>query len=482
MKRRLQQALSPYRAALAGEPLMRAYLGAALVDDLGIAVTAWASALLQTDLFVDQRRRMQLMVPTLICFLVGNVVSGPLADWADGRGAAALARWRWRVVIAGRAVETVALASLVLVVAGGAPTVGRVLPYMMVSAFMKTALRPTRIAFEVDLLAEAAPQLDAAGRPLLDEHGQPRLYKTHLIAFGSISGALQSLAALTGLLLGGALLAAVHHAYWPLFAFDVLTNVVFIAVVVVWCRPAPATAIGSTPPLARVGMIRSFAGSVRDGVRFLFARAQRPILALLAGSWMVELVTESYDGKMIARQVLHATDDEVRRAMIIWYLVGIVPALALPLLTRAVGALGRVFLVLMLVDGLVIAWAGRIAGVPAAGAIGAFALVLGLDHALTVGATTLVDVASNSASSAGMRGRIAATYAFFVLIGDLAMEVGATRWSEAVGLARMLVQIGFVQVALVLVIAAIGGRRLWHFGLHARSSDEGAGALPASAP
>jgi hypothetical protein len=144
-----------------------------------------------------------------------------------------------------------------------------------------------------------------------------------------------------------------------------------------------------------------------------------------------------------------------------------VPALALPALVRAVGSLGRVFLVLMFVDGLVIAQAGRITVLPVAGSIGAFALTLGLDHALTIGATKLVDIAANSASSAGMRGRIAAAYAFFVLIGDLAMELLATGWSEAVGLGRMLLQVGILQVVLVLFIAAIGGRALWRFGLRA---------------
>jgi hypothetical protein len=460
---------------------MRRYLFASVVDDIGVAVTAWASSILQTNLFTDQRERARLMVPTLLCFIIGNVVSGPIADWADGRGAAVLARWRWQIVIFARGVETLALASLVLLVAAGPPTVARVLPYMMVSAFLKTALRPTRLAFEVDLLEKVAPQFDQEGRPLLDEHGEQLVYKKHLASFGAMSSALRSFAALGGLLAGGVMIDLVHHQYWPLFLFDVLTNVVFVAIIAVACRPVEvvASVAKATAAVVRAPIVIGFFRSVRDGVRFLFASAQRPLLALLFGAWLVEVVTESYDGKMIVKQVLHGSEDDVRHVLIVWTVVSMIALSALPALVRKVENLGRLFLAIMLIDGLVIACAGRIASVPVASAILPFAAVLGLDQALTLSVTTLIDLAANSASSAGMRGRIAATYAFFVLLGDLGMEMVATEWSESVGIAPMLSQIGLVQVGLVVLVAVLFGRSLWNFGL--RTERTPADAQPASA-
>lgn len=465
---------------------MRRYLYASVIDDVGIAATAWASALLMANLFTTQRQRMSLMVPTLLCFLLGNIVSGPLADWAERLGAAALAEWRWRLVITARAIETVALSFLVGIVATGTPTVARIAPYMMVTAFMKTALRPTRIAFEVDLLERTAPQLDADGQPLLDEHGQPRDFKPHLLPYGALTSALRSAAAVIGVLLGGSLMKAAHQAYWPLFAFDVLTNLVFVAIIVRACRPA----VDVLPPTvravpARVGLFSGFVRSLRDGLRFLFAREQRPLLALMFGSLLVELVSEAYDGKMVVKQVLHGTDEHLRHAYLVWLLVSMVPLLALPTLARAMGSLGRVFLALMVADGVAIACAGRIACTPVVASIAPFALVLGIDHALTVSATSLVDVAANSASSAGMRGRIAATYAFFVLVGDIVVEMLASVWSEAIGIAPMLVRLGAAQVVIVAIVAALGGRRLWNYGLrtaHPLAGSDVSTTREASAP
>ncbi len=61
-----------YRDALAREPRMRRYLVASLVDDLGVAATAWASTLIMANLLTDQRQRAKVMVPMLLCFLVGT--------------------------------------------------------------------------------------------------------------------------------------------------------------------------------------------------------------------------------------------------------------------------------------------------------------------------------------------------------------------------------------------------------------------------
>ncbi len=229
--------LDDYRRTLRDEPAARGYLIASVVDDVGIAVSGWASMLLLTNLFTSQRERAKMMIPSLACFLIGAVVSGPLADWAAGGPAATLARWRWKVVLVGRGIETALLGLLVVTLALGTLTVARVLPYVMVSAFMKTALRPTRGAFWVDLLRSESTQTDASGRPRLDEQGQPLRYKTHLLPFGSLNAALTSAAALAGLLLGGAIMDLVGGASWVLFLVDVLTNVGFIVIVARRCRP-----------------------------------------------------------------------------------------------------------------------------------------------------------------------------------------------------------------------------------------------------
>jgi hypothetical protein len=473
--------LDRYRAALREEPRMRNYLGASIVDDVGVAVTAWATALLLTDLFTDQRERARLMLPTLLCFLAGNVVAGPLADWA-GDSLERLARWRWRVVLAGRAVETLALGLLVWGVASGPPSAGRVLPFMMVSAFMKTALRPTRLAFEVDLLGRDAPQFGPDGQPLLDERGEPRRYKTHLLPMSALTSALRAGATLLGLVLGGRILGAVRGAYWPLFAFDVLTNLGFIAVVLLGCHPARtlreagarglvgelfsrtrAAAASRRAPVS--GVVRRFATSVGDGARFLARRDQRPLLALLAGTCLVELASEMYDGRMIVRRVLHGGPTALRHAELSWAVVGVLGALLLPVLARCVGSLGRVFLATMLLDGVVLVVAGRVAGLRVASAVVPFAAALAVDRSLTLASGTLADLAQNSASSAAMRGRIAAFYGFVVLAGDIVAEIVATAVSEAIGVPAMLVRVGIVQVGLVALIALGGGRALWRFGL-----------------
>lgn len=477
-----------YRVALRDEPRLRNYLGASLIDDIGVAVTAWASALLMTDLFTDQRQRARLMLPTLLCFLAGNVIAGPLADWSRN-SLEELARWRWRVVLFGRAIETLVLGILVLGLMQGPPTLGRVLPYMMLSAFMKTALRPTRKAFAVDLLGHEAQQLDANGSPLLNERGEPRTYKLHLLSMTALVSTLLAIATLLGLLLGGRILDAVHGVYWPLFAFDVLTNLGFMLVVALGCHPTqrlrdtgvrgmvreifrPTTPhvptvenSGSTP-----GILRRFFVSLRDGARFLLQRDQRALLGLLAGTWIIEVVSEMYSGRMIVRRVLHGSRNALRHAELSWAIVGVVGALLLPALARRVGNLGRTFLITMVIDGVLIAIAGRVAGLGVPRAVLPFAVVLAIDHTLTLASDTLSELAQSSASSAEMRGRIAALYGFVVLLGDIGAEIVATAVSEAIGVPAMLVRIGLVQIALVSLIALLGGRALWSFGLRTEKS------------
>ena len=98
--------LHRYRSALRDEPKLRAFALASFFDDIGVAASTWASTLLVTNLLTDQATRARLMLPTLVCFLVGSLISGPLADWADQ---ASLARFRYQLVIAARLAETVML-------------------------------------------------------------------------------------------------------------------------------------------------------------------------------------------------------------------------------------------------------------------------------------------------------------------------------------------------------------------------------------
>ncbi len=464
----LARLASDYTAFFRTERRARAYLAGALIDDVGIAVSAWATTLMRTNLAVTQQARATLMLPALLCFLGGTLISGPLADWMARSSAARLAQWRWKVVLAGRLVETGILAFLVVALASGPPTIARVLPYVMVSAFMKTGLRATRIAFSVDLLHEESASRDKQGAPLQDERGAPLRYKTHLVTFSSVTSLLSTLAVIGGLLVGGQVMERAGNRTWLLFAFDVLTNLGFIAALYLGCKPPPD--VGSleiaTLPAAPEGRLRHFGRSFTDGFRFLLQPAQRPLVALLAGTWLVEVITEAYNSEMVIKHVLHGSDDSVRYAALAASGVAAFGALLLPLVVHRVGSLGKIFLVTMFVDGLVIAAAGHIAGAAAATAVVPFAAILCVDQSLTLASSTLADVAQNSVSSAAMRGRIAGTFAIFVIVGDMASEGLAALAEERWGIPGLIVRAGVLQVALVSLIALAGGRRLWTFGLH----------------
>ena len=460
--------------------------------------------------FVTQRERAKLMLPSLACFLIGTIVSGPLADWASRSSLARLARWRWQVVLWARLAETLLLGLLVIELLTGPPTLLRLLPYVMLSAFMKTGLRSTRIAFSVDILHREELQVDDQGRPLYDERGEPLRYKTHLLTSTSLVGALHTVAALIGLLLGSRILSAVSGRYGILFLFDVLTNLGFIAVVLFGCHPGRApslaclrdlwprgdadaaddadAAIDQAVPASQpadatrtsplVAGFRHFKSSMREGLRFLFQPAQRPLLLLLFGSWLVEVVTESYDGKMILKHVLQGGDDAVRYGQIVWSIVAIVVVAAMPVLARRVGSIGKVFLVTMLLDGIAIAIAGRYAAQGTAAAIVPFTAVISVDHALTMTSTTLTSLVTSSASSAAIRGRVAGIFAFFVIIGDMLVEGLATGVSERIGIPQMVFRVGLLQIGLMVIIGLLGGRRLWRFGLN---TNETAAAAPSPA-
>jgi hypothetical protein len=457
-----------YSAFMREEPHARAYLGGTLVDDLGIAISAWASALMMTNLSATQHQRASLMLPLLLCFLVGTLISGPLADWAARFSEAALARWRWKVVLVGRAIETVLLGVLVVELSLGPPTIPRVLPYMMVSAFMKTSLRATRIAFSVDLLQRSTTSQGEDGAELKDERGAPLEMKTHLVTFTSLVKFFATAAALGGLVVGGRVMAAVGGRTWVLFAVDVLSNVGFLFVLWRWCAPPEderSRLLERTPLEVSYDIARHFRENIADGFRFLGAPARRPLLALLAGSWIVEVVSEAYDGKMITKHLLHGSDDAVRWAEIAWTVVVLVGAALLPLVLRRTSKMGKIFVFTMSLDAAVIVLAGLVAQAGEARAIAPFVAVLCLDHSLTLASTTLTDVAQNSVSSAAMRGRIAGTYAILVILGDIASEAMAAMAEDRWGIPGLVVRVGVVQGALVGAIALLGGRGLWHFGL-----------------
>jgi len=474
----------PYVRAFREEPKLRGFAAAHFVDDIGVAVATWASMLLMTNLFTSQRERATLMLPALVCFLVGTLVSGPLADRGANGTKEALAARRYRLVVWARLGETALLGLLAIRLTRGAPSIATVLPFVMLSAFAKTAFRPARLAYAVDLLRHASPLVDAEGAPRVDERGAPLTQKTHLLVASSVTSTLAAMAVLIGLLLGGQVVRAAGGHVAILFFVQAAMHLAFCATMALFCHPSkPRSAVrlrdlfadddGEVPTKsegpASGGARGGFFRSLWEGVRFLARRDQRPLLAMLCGTALVELVTESYDGKMIVKHVLHGSDDAVRHAEIVWSIVGILAVAAVPLLTRALGSLGKVFLVAMFVDGLVIAFAGHVAG-HGAGFVAPFAGVLAVDHALTQASVSLAELAQNSASSAGMRGRIAGLYGFFVIVGDMLVEGLATEASERLGIPGMLVRIGLIQAAIVVVLAAFGGRKLVRFGLHERRS------------
>ncbi len=484
----MSMVLAPYVRAFREEPKLRAFALAHFVDDLGVAVATWASMLLMTNLFTSQRERASLMLPSLACFLLGTLVSGPLADRGASHAAswAKLARYRLRLVVWARLIETGMLVVLLLQLSMGTPTIGRLLPFVMLTAFTKTAFRPTRIAFSVDLLSRETPRVDAEGGPMADEHGRPLTQKTHLLVMTSVIGTLQALATLAGLLLGARILTLAAGSYAALFAVQGVMHLGFLAIVFFFCHPTRSPSevhlreLFVDVPAANEATVKEAAGprrsglwapirfgkSLWEGFRFLTRADRRPLLVLLCGAALVELVTESYDGKMIVKHVLHGGDDAVRHAEIGWSIVGILAVLAVPALARKVGSLGKIFLVIMLIDGFVIVAAGRVSSGTAVGALVPFTALLALDHSLTLASVSLAELAQNSASSPGMRGRIAGVYAFFVIVGDIFVEGAATEVSEAIGVPAMLVRVGTLQVVLVLVLGLVGGRKLWQFGLH----------------
>ncbi len=428
--------------AISSERRARRFLIANLVDDVGVAVSVWATQLLQTDLMHDQRARASLVVPVLFVMVLGTLVAGPLADFARRWSASMLPRWRRNVLLVARGVETVTLGGFVVLIASGPLTIGRLLPYALVSGFLKTALRPTRIALAVDLLDQEEPE-DG-----VDERGAPRRRKTHLPVFVALTSQASSAAVIAGLLVGGQMMSLAGGHVWTLFAFDVLTNVVFLAVLATVHVPAaPAHAHAHVAP------------SRFELFRFLGARAQRPLVALLGGAWLIEFVNELYDGRMIVRHVLGGSAEAVRFSEIGWTLAALAAVAVVPMLLARV-RLGVAFTAAMLADGVVIALAGSLAARGASSAIFPFALMLGADRALTALASTMTDIVQASATSSAMRGRLAGAWQLWVIVTCILAEGAATAASESWGIAAMMRVAGFAQVGAIVLLAIFATRRV----------------------
>ena len=141
----------------------------------------------------------------------------------------------------------------------------------------------------------------------------------------------------------------------------------------------------------------------------------------------------------------------------------------LPLLTRYVSSLGKIFVVTMLIDGVVIALTGRACSFGAAALI-PVAFFLGADRMLTGTSSALVELGQNSASSPALRGRIAAFYAFVAILGDIVAEMGSTEMSERYGTAGMMMRIGLGQVAILFLLTLIGGKAFWNYGLRVEAA------------
>lgn len=435
---RIHHALRNYRQALRDEPLARRFLLANLVDDVGVAVSVWAMQILQTDMMKDQRTRAAIAVPVLFVMIVGTLAAGPLADYARRWSAAALPRWRRNVLLGARVVETLALGALVVLIATGPLTIARVLPYALVSGFLKTALRPTRLALAVDVLEHE--QADEG----VDETGAPRTRKTNLAAFAALTSQCSSAAILAGLFLGGRLMSAASGRAWVLFAFDVLTNFGYLAILASMPFSAPKVRI-------RTLAISQGKPARFEVVRFLFARPQRWLIALLGGAWMIEFMDELYDGRMIVRHMLGGSAESVRGAEIAWTVASLVCVGLLPALLRRV-RLRVAFTVAMLVDGAVMALAGAVVMRGGVAAIAPFVLLLGADRALTGLSGTMAELAQASATSAAMRGRMNGAWQLWVIVTCIVAEGTATAASDAWGIGPMLRAAGVAQMCGVLIL------------------------------
>ncbi|CAN5623559.1 hypothetical protein BH09MYX1_BH09MYX1_47750 [soil metagenome] len=410
-------------ASLATEPAARAYLGGCLVDDLGLAVSLWATQLLQTDLMTDQHARAALAVPTLVAMLLGSLGSGFLADGRGktAPGSRALVQRRFRVLAIGRLIETLVLAAVVVLIASGPVTIARILPFMIVSGFMKTALRPTRLAYAADVLH--------------DERRFPVL--------STWVAQARTFAVLGGLLVGGVLMRAASGRVYLLFGFDVVTNLVFLVGLAVATRRR----LMLGPSIPSPNATTPSAGGT-SAFRFLF---RAPVLvAVIAGSWLLEMVAELYDGRMIVRHVLDASAETVRWMEIGTTVTSIAFVFAVPRLLRRVSA-ERLFAIALFVDAVAMIVAGRLATLHL---VVPFIAILSADSGLGAVASVASDVVTVRDTPAHLRGRVQGIYQLVVLVSAMLAEGVATAAADAHGIPWLVSAAGVVQVVVAIALGA----------------------------
>ncbi|HYQ16611.1 MAG TPA: hypothetical protein VEQ58_12660, partial [Polyangiaceae bacterium] len=272
-----------------------------------------------------------------------------------------------------------------------------------------------------------------------------------------------------GLLLGSKLLALAGGSFAVIFALDITTSIGFIVVFWSKCRPLAATEPARLAAPSR-RLLSELWSTLREAWSFLRLPPQRPLLCLLFGGWLIEVFTEFYDGKMVIKHVLSGSDDQMRYAQLSWSIVSLLVLIALPTLASRADRLGRIFLIAMLLDGVAIAVAGRVASLPGAPIL-PFAAALACDRALTDTSGILMNLAQSSACRPSLRGRVNASWAFVVLVSALFAEGLATLLAEALGIPRMMMVLGAAQVALMLVLGVAVGPLLWSYGFRARSLD-----------
>ncbi len=411
-------------ATLEREPAARAYLGGCLVDDLGIAVSLWATQLIQTDLMTDQHARAAMALPALVAMFLGSLASGWLAD---GRGravrsSAELLRRRFRVLAIGRVIETIVLAAIVVLLATGPITIGRILPFIVVSGFMKTALRPTRLAYAADVLRDEA----------------------HFPALSTWTSQARTVSVLAGLLAGGVLMRAVAGRAWILFAFDVVTNLAFLVGLATATRRR--VALGGAP-------VHAPAVAARPGGTgpFRFLLGAPLLVCVIGGSWLMEMVAELYDGRMIVRHVLDSSAETVRVMEIGMTVFSLALVASVPWLLRRMSP-ERLFAGALFVDALIMILGGRLAVLHL---VAPFVLVLSVDSGLTSVAGVASDVVVVRDTPVHLRGRVQGMYQLVVLVSAMIAEGVATAAADAYGIPWLVSAAGVVQgvVALGLAIA-----------------------------
>lgn len=430
-------------SALAHEPAARAYLGGCVIDDLGIAVSLWATQLLQTDLMTDQHARASIALPALVAMFIGSLAAGWLADGRgkEPRSTAALLRRRFRVLAVGRVVETVVLAALVVLIATGPITIPRILPFIVVSGFMKTALRPTRLAFAADVLEDEA----------------------RFPALSTWIAQAKTVAILGGLLVGGVLMRAVAGRAYLLFAFDVITNLAFLGGLAVAARRR-ARALP-----ARGSVVVAASTAAPSGVGVLRFLVRAPVLvAVIGGAWLVEMVAELYDGRMIVRHVLESSAETVRIMEIGTTVSALALVASVPWLLRRFRP-ERVFAATLVLDAVVMIVAGRLAALHL---VAPFVVLLAADSGLTSVAGVASDVVTVRQTPAHLRGRVQGIFQLVVLVSAMGAEGVATVVADAYGIPWLVSAAGVVQAVVGLGLGA------WFL---LRRTDDAAAAEPAVA-